>query len=306
MLHHLFKSLGRAALQMAGAAGLALLFLLNVSWSLLPHRKPHPADMTLRATPVYPPVVVRARPEHAAVAQATPEPTPAVAAAVVKATPQPAPTPEPRQKHKPADMTLRAAAVGALLPARPKHAAVAQATPQPTPVPKPTPKPTPAVVAAVAKATPRPVPTPEPRRKRQPADMTLRAAAVGPLLPVRTKHPAVATVTDEEASVHADSTPKPDPTPPAAEEIRRLGVVRVIGAGGTFLLIEARDSDLIADIPNGTELRCRGSAETGGAQTALLRVSPERRAPFIVADIVSGSPQVGDGVYLPDAASPPR
>ncbi len=150
--------------------------------------------------------------------------------------------------------------------------------------------------------------------------MTQRASAVSPVLGDEPKPPASAPASVETnaagpvTSAHVDASPAPEakpeappePTPPAAQEVRRIGLVKVIGAGGTFLLIEARDNDLIAGLANGTELRCRGSAETGGAQTALLRVSPERRAPFIVADIVSGSPQVGDGVYLPEAASPPK
>ncbi len=283
---------------MAGSVALALLVLgLNVAWSLLPHRKPHPADMTLRATPVGPLLPVSRK--HPAVAETTPQPTP---------------PPEPRPSPKPPKMTLRATAVSPPVRTRPRHsaptAAAAQATPQPTPQPEPRRKYAPPTVAAVAQPTPRPTAAPEPRRKK-PADMTLRATAVGPLLHIKPRHRAIASAhvkTDVEitdAEIAAQPPPE-EPPAPAAEEIRRIGVVRVIGAGGTFLLIEARDSDVSADLPKGTELRCRGSAATGGEQTALLRVSPERRAPFVVADIVSGSPQVGDGVYLPDAASPPR
>jgi hypothetical protein len=295
MLQHFFGLRGQAALRMAGAVALTLLVLgLNVAWSILPHRKPHPANMTLRATAVGP--VLPASRKRPAAAQ-----TPAPAAQA---------TPEPRPSPKPPKMTLRASAVTPLTRANPKHPApapaVAQATPQPAPPPEPPRKRAPAVV----QATPQPTPAPEPRRKHQPADMTLRATAVGPLLRVKPRHPAIARAhvkTDVEITdAEIAAQPPPEPTPPAAQEIRRVGVVKVIGTGGTFLLIEARDSDLSAELPNGTELRCRGSAETGGAQTALLRVSPERRAPFIVADIVSGTPQVGDGVYLPDAASPPR
>jgi hypothetical protein len=35
---------------------------------------------------------------------------------------------------------------------------------------------------------------------------------------------------------------------------------------------------------------------SGGAETAILAVDPEKQRPFIVADIIRGNPKVGDEV----------
>jgi hypothetical protein len=85
---------------------------------------------------------------------------------------------------------------------------------------------------------------------------------------------------------------------PAASAERRVGVVRVIGAHGRFVLIETSIGYGGAAVPDGQELRCRGSVTGGGAQTALLKVSRERQAPYLVADVLSGEPQAGDVAYL--------
>jgi hypothetical protein len=84
---------------------------------------------------------------------------------------------------------------------------------------------------------------------------------------------------------------------PAASAERRVGVVRVIGARGKFVLIETTTGSGGVSLGEGQELRCRGSAAGGGEQTAVLKVSQERQAPFLVADVVSGEPQVGNVAY---------
>jgi hypothetical protein len=90
---------------------------------------------------------------------------------------------------------------------------------------------------------------------------------------------------------------------PIASAERRVGVVRVIGARGRFVLIETTTG--VGGVPLGTgqELRCRGAASGGGVETATLKVSPERQAPYLVADVVSGVPQTGDVAYF---AVPPK
>jgi hypothetical protein len=85
---------------------------------------------------------------------------------------------------------------------------------------------------------------------------------------------------------------------PIAGAERRVGVVRVIGAHGKFVLIDTTTG--YGDVPliEGLNLHSRGSAAGGGVQTAELKVSRERQAPFLVADVVSGEPQTGDVAYF--------
>jgi hypothetical protein len=44
--------------------------------------------------------------------------------------------------------------------------------------------------------------------------------------------------------------------------------------------------------PAGTALK----SFSGGVETAILAVDPEKRRPFIAADIIKGTPKVGDDV----------
>lgn len=87
----------------------------------------------------------------------------------------------------------------------------------------------------------------------------------------------------------------------------RVGEVRVIGGGRRFVLIEISSRPDLPLLAPGLELRSRvptGSIAFGGEETATLRVSPERRQPFIVADVISGEPHVDDPVFFsPDAAA---
>ena len=84
---------------------------------------------------------------------------------------------------------------------------------------------------------------------------------------------------------------------PAALAERRIGVVRVIGAHGRFVLIKMSSGNGDMSLRDGQELRCRGSVAGGGTQTAVVKVSRERQPPFVVADVVSGTPGVGDTAY---------
>ena len=92
-------------------------------------------------------------------------------------------------------------------------------------------------------------------------------------------------------------------TPVTPEQ--RLGTVRVIGAHGNFVLIETPSASVTAMIPTGHLLHCRPPGIIVGSSSADLRVSPERRQPFLVADVLSGSPAVSDVAYLAREAAPP-
>ncbi len=85
---------------------------------------------------------------------------------------------------------------------------------------------------------------------------------------------------------------------PVAGAERRVGVVRVIGAHGKFVLIDTTTGYGDVPLTEGQNLHSRGSAAGGGVQTAELKVSRERQAPFLVADVVSGEPQTGDVAYF--------
>lgn len=78
------------------------------------------------------------------------------------------------------------------------------------------------------------------------------------------------------------------PVPPAKPAPRRVGTVAVVHEG--FVLV---DVGTLYAPEAGTALKCM----SGGEETAVLTVSPERRAPFITADIVKGTPHRGDEAF---------
>ena len=90
----------------------------------------------------------------------------------------------------------------------------------------------------------------------------------------------------------------PEPTPPRALPGSRVGAIRAIGTGGRFVLLEAVSAGFAPSITEGQELRCiHSNAADANGPFAIVRVSRERRPPFIVADVLSGQPQAGDDVY---------
>lgn len=102
------------------------------------------------------------------------------------------------------------------------------------------------------------------------------------------------------ASVTAASAPANSSTPaagPTSPREHRVGVVRVIGDAQRFVLIELPVGDS-GPLPDGTLLRCSSAPTSDAPTNAMLRVSTERRRPFIVADVLSGEPRVGDAVFL--------
>jgi hypothetical protein len=70
-----------------------------------------------------------------------------------------------------------------------------------------------------------------------------------------------------------------------------VGEVAIVEAEKGFVLIDLR-SNLYVPTP-GVILR---SASSSG-ETAKLKASPEQNRPFIAADILEGTPQVGDQVF---------
>lgn len=81
---------------------------------------------------------------------------------------------------------------------------------------------------------------------------------------------------------------KNDPAKISAPAPRRVGTVAVVNGG--FVLVDV--GTLYSPAP-GTALKCLAS----GQETAVLAVSPERRPPFITADIIRGAPRAGDEVF---------
>jgi hypothetical protein len=82
-------------------------------------------------------------------------------------------------------------------------------------------------------------------------------------------------------------------------EKRRVESAPLPAPSGTVVLVdEARRFALVdfGTLPPpmpGTAVKCF----SGGSETGILAVGPQRRGVFLVADIVSGAPGVGDRVY---------
>jgi len=74
------------------------------------------------------------------------------------------------------------------------------------------------------------------------------------------------------------------PTPPP----QVIGRIFAVNMGHGFAVIESSQTP-----ETGIELHARSIA---GEQTALLKVTPEKKNPFIIADIMKGKPQPGETV----------
>ncbi len=83
-------------------------------------------------------------------------------------------------------------------------------------------------------------------------------------------------------------------TPPPVHGDRFEGSITLVNEEARFVLIEGGYRQAPAD---GTFLK----SFREGNESAELRVSPERHRPFVIADIVKGSPQKGDRVTLSKA-----
>lgn len=71
---------------------------------------------------------------------------------------------------------------------------------------------------------------------------------------------------------------------------RLVGTIMVVNEEQHFVLIDTESSFPAAV---GTALK----SFSNGAETGVLTVSPEVKPPFMIADIVSGTPQKGDQVF---------
>lgn len=123
------------------------------------------------------------------------------------------------------------------------------------------------------------------------------------LLPVACAHKEKPLEGPKEPSVFAKvlaKIPNPFPKkarPPAAVPPQWVGVVRMVNAPERFVLIESNASS--SAIPGETYL-----AIASGVETASLRMSALKNPPFLIADILSGTPNTGDKLYLPRAPTP--
>ncbi len=79
------------------------------------------------------------------------------------------------------------------------------------------------------------------------------------------------------------------PTPGAIAGPRRVGTVAVVNDELRFVLVDVGSQ---YTPPAGMALK----SFSGGAETSVLAVSPEKQRPFIAADIIKGEPKVGDAV----------
>jgi len=79
--------------------------------------------------------------------------------------------------------------------------------------------------------------------------------------------------------------------PTGALAPRLVGTVSLVNEELGFALIDT------VETPNpGTELK---TVSSDGEETARLRVSPQQKRPFIIADIAKGMPHAGDQVMTP-------
>lgn len=88
-----------------------------------------------------------------------------------------------------------------------------------------------------------------------------------------------ATSRRNKAAAAADSPPGP----------QRVGTIALVNEDLSFVLV---DVGSLYSPQAGTALK----SFSGGSETAILAVDPEKQRPFIVADIIRGNPKVGDEV----------
>ncbi len=115
-------------------------------------------------------------------------------------------------------------------------------------------------------------------------------------------HPAAAPAIAAAAKPLPPASASAAPTATPAPTAHRIGIVRVIGNAQRFVLVEVPPS-ATGTLPDGQLLRCTADPSAAAPATATLRVGRERRRPYVVADVVSGEPHVGDAVFT--AAAPP-
>jgi hypothetical protein len=70
---------------------------------------------------------------------------------------------------------------------------------------------------------------------------------------------------------------------------QRVGTIALVNEDLSYVLV---DVGSLYSPQAGTALK----SFSGGAETGILAVDPEKQRPFIVADIIRGNPKVGDEV----------
>jgi len=86
--------------------------------------------------------------------------------------------------------------------------------------------------------------------------------------------------------------------PPAALLPQWTGVIRMVNSAEHFVLIEA--SAISTAVPGETYL-----SVAKGLETASLRMTALKNPPFLIADILSGSPSPGEKIYRPKPTAGP-
>ncbi|MEI6072209.1 MAG: hypothetical protein WCS31_10485 [Verrucomicrobiae bacterium] len=86
--------------------------------------------------------------------------------------------------------------------------------------------------------------------------------------------------------------------PPAAVIPQWTGVIRMVNTAEHFVLIES--GAISSAVPGETYL-----SVSKGLETATLRMTSLKNPPFLIADIVSGSPSTGEKIYRPKTSSSP-
>lgn len=84
--------------------------------------------------------------------------------------------------------------------------------------------------------------------------------------------------------------PKPKAGPPVAAPLETSGVISFVNLPANFVILETSSS---STLPVGLEL----SAIKDGRITSKVKVSAERRPPFVIAEIIEGIPERGDRFY---------
>ncbi|RYD33490.1 MAG: hypothetical protein EOP86_13275, partial [Verrucomicrobiaceae bacterium] len=83
---------------------------------------------------------------------------------------------------------------------------------------------------------------------------------------------------------------------------KAVGEIAAVGEDSQYVLMRLRTG---ISLPANTELESR----RGGTRTALLRMTPERKNIFTIADLAEGAPQAGDSLFLskvsPSIPQPP-
>ncbi|MDB6132494.1 MAG: hypothetical protein JWM59_737 [Verrucomicrobiales bacterium] len=77
---------------------------------------------------------------------------------------------------------------------------------------------------------------------------------------------------------------------------KAVGEIAAVGEDSQYVLMRLRTG---ISLPANTELESR----RGGTRTALLRMTPERKNIFTIADLTEGAPQAGDSLFLSKAKS---